>query len=261
MDIPGQTHAIDEVAAEAAAHPEGKQTIYVWDMPVRITHWVNVASIVLLSATGYYIMDPFFSLYGVAANEYLMGTIRFVHFVAAFFFTASVVFRIYWSFASHDRYARWNQFLPASRARAAALWKMIKYYTFINRDPPAEIGHNPLAGATYIGVYVLFILQIITGFALFSLPLHDGLIKGLFGWIVVWLGVQPLRLIHTILMFLFLAFTIHHVYSAILIDIEERSGLLSSIVTGNKTLSNKLIAEAKMEERTRRARKRGRGRG
>jgi Ni,Fe-hydrogenase I cytochrome b subunit len=35
-------------------------------------------------------------------------------------------------------------------------------------------------------------------------------------------------------MFVFVAFTIHHVYSAILVDVEERNGELSSIVTGYK---------------------------
>ena len=35
-------------------------------------------------------------------------------------------------------------------------------------------------------------------------------------------------------MFLYIAFAIHHVYSAVLYDIEERNGELSSIITGYK---------------------------
>jgi hypothetical protein len=49
-------------------------------------------------------------------------------------------------------------------------------------------------------------------------------------------------------MFLLIAFTIHHVYSAVLIDIEERSGLVSSIVTGYKTFTAHHIAEAQAND-------------
>ena len=35
-------------------------------------------------------------------------------------------------------------------------------------------------------------------------------------------------------MFWYIAFAIHHVYSAVLYDIEERNGELSSIITGYK---------------------------
>jgi Ni/Fe-hydrogenase 1 B-type cytochrome subunit len=46
------------------------------------------------------------------------------------------------------------------------------------------------------------------------------------------MAVQQLRLLHFLLMFAFGAFTVHHVYSAILVDVVERNGELSSIVTG-----------------------------
>ncbi len=229
--------------ARAAQADEGKRTLYVWDLPVRLTHWINVLSIVVLSVTGYYIASPFITTHGDATNQFLMGAVRFVHFGTAFIFSASVLFRVYWAFAG-GKYARWNQFLPASRGRLRDLGRMIRYYTFFRREPPAEVGHNPLAGATYIGLYVLFFAQMATGFALYSQPYHDGWMKVLFGWIIVVFGAQPIRLVHDIIMYLIIAFTIHHVYSAVLIDIEERSGLVSSIITGRKSLPQHTINEA-----------------
>jgi Ni/Fe-hydrogenase 1 B-type cytochrome subunit len=253
------------IAAEAASSADQvKQTVYVWELPVRITHWVNVLSILTLSLTGYYISNPFFGTRGPAVNEYLMGTIRFIHFVVAFVFTTSVLFRLYWAFVG-NRYARWSQFAPVGRGRRRALGRMLGYYTFLRREPPAEIGHNPLAGLTYIGIYVLFVLQIATGFALYSLPASGGFWKFAFGWIIVLFGAPSVRLAHDLMMFLLIAFTIHHVYSAVLIDIEERSGLVSSIVTGYKTLTGRHIAEAQANDAPgpkrsfrRRARKGGR---
>ena len=35
-------------------------------------------------------------------------------------------------------------------------------------------------------------------------------------------------------MFWFIAFAVHHIYSAVLIDLEERNGELSSMITGWK---------------------------
>jgi Ni/Fe-hydrogenase 1 B-type cytochrome subunit len=44
-------------------------------------------------------------------------------------------------------------------------------------------------------------------------------------------------------MFAFLAFVVHHVYSAVLIDIEERSGLVGSIFSGYKYFTRRKISE------------------
>ncbi len=225
-----------------AANPDERVAIKVWDLPVRLTHWVNVASILVLTVTGIYIANPFIVVHQADSQSYLMGTIRFVHFVTAFVFTTSVLFRIYWAFMG-GRFALWDQFIPATKTRLRNLGRMARYYTFFRRTPPEEAGHNPLAGLTYTGVYLLFGLQIATGFALFALPFHGGVWPALFGWITLAFGVQPVRMAHDLLMYLFLAFTVHHVYSAVLIDIEERSGLLSSIVTGWKTLTRHQITE------------------
>ena len=57
-----------------------------------------------------------------------------------------------------------------------------------------------------------------------------------------------MRLVHDIIMWLILAFVIHHVYTAILIDIQERSGLVSSIITGCKSLTRHQLEAAQAEE-------------
>jgi Ni/Fe-hydrogenase 1 B-type cytochrome subunit len=233
--------------AAGGANAEEKVTVKVWDLPVRITHWVNVFSILVLSITGYYIMNPFLGTTGPATSQYLMGTVRFVHFTTAFIFTVSVLFRVGWAFVG-NKYARWNQFLPVRRGRRQALAKMVGYYTFVRREPPAEVGHNPLAGITYVAIYVLFGLQILTGFALYGLDDPTSFWSHAFGWLFLLVAIPFVRLVHTLIMFLLIAFTIHHVYSAVLIDIEEKSGLLSSIVTGYKTLTRRHIAEAEAED-------------
>ncbi|MDI6728564.1 MAG: cytochrome b/b6 domain-containing protein, partial [Thermodesulfovibrionales bacterium] len=61
--------------------------VYVWEFPVRLTHWINVLGIASLSITGYYIGNPF--VHAVSTDQYIMGWMRFIHFVAAYLFAVS----------------------------------------------------------------------------------------------------------------------------------------------------------------------------
>ena len=233
--------AVATRVAGSPALPEEMRTLRVWDLPVRISHWVVVLSIVILSVTGYYIANPFLVTHG--PTGFVMGTMRFVHIAAAFVFTVAVLFRLYWAFAG-NHWARWREFVPIGKRRLGLLRQQGQYYFFLRRTPPPQVGHNPLAGVTYTVIYFLFLVQILTGFALYSIPMGQGFWQGAFGWMVLMFGATTLRLVHFLVMFTFIAFTVHHVYSAVLIDIEEQSGLVSSIVTGNKTLSGEHIAAA-----------------
>ena len=54
-----------------------REPIYVWQVPVRVTHWLIFFSILILSATGYYISHPFIGVPGPAASgHFAMGTVR-----------------------------------------------------------------------------------------------------------------------------------------------------------------------------------------
>jgi Ni/Fe-hydrogenase 1 B-type cytochrome subunit len=237
----GQSPAYDEIATSP------RKNIYVWELPVRLTHWVTVASIAILTITGLYIAHPFINTIGPASSQYLMGVVRFIHFLTAFVFTASVLLRVYWLFAG-NQYAHWEQWLPVRSVRRRGIRRMLAFYTFIRRKAPAALGHNPLAGTAYTILFTLFVLQILTGFALYSLPFDGGFWPAAFGWINVLLGIPVVRVIHEIIMWLMLAFVVHHVYTAILIDKEEKSGLISSIFTGYKSLTRHQLEEVHEEE-------------
>lgn len=47
------------IAADAAGeHAVGRPTVYVYEAPVRICHWVNAFSIIILMVTGFLIGTP-----------------------------------------------------------------------------------------------------------------------------------------------------------------------------------------------------------
>lgn len=224
------------MAASTSFSKEVTGRVYIWEIPVRLTHWANVLSIVVLSVTGYYIGTPIFNTTGAEAyNSYLMGTIRFIHFTAAYVFVASILLRTYWGFVGGNRWASWRALIPFFTAEGRGKLKhALQYYLFLRRDPPNVLGHNALAGFTYAIIVLLYFIQIFTGFALYGQAHPGGFWWNMTSWVFLLISNQYLRLIHHLIMWLLIAFALHHVYVAFLIDAEEANGLMSSIFSGWK---------------------------
>jgi Ni/Fe-hydrogenase 1 B-type cytochrome subunit len=215
-----------------------RRPIYVWQLPVRIAHWTIAGSIVVLSLTGYYIHHPFLgssaATQGVARDPgFLMGTVRTVHLVAGFVLIAALLGRFYWAIVG-NRWANWRAYWPLERWQRRDLRETARYYALLRREPPPATGHNPLAGISYVVLYAGLVLAALTGLGLYAWQFGRGPWTSLFGWTYDIVSIAQLRLLHFILMFWFIAFVVHHVYSAVLIDIEEQNGELSSMVTGWK---------------------------
>jgi len=209
------------------------ERVYVWELPVRAFHWAHVISIVVLAFTGYYISNPFIVVPSETAQTYLMGWIRYAHFIFAFAFGVGFLVRVYWLFVGSP-YSSWQDWIPASRERWTFFWKQLKYYIFLERERPQYMGHNPVAGLSYAGLGLMILIQGITGFALYAEPYAGGFWRTLFGWLLSLFGNQTLRLIHHTLMWLFGAFFIVHLYMAVLADVEERNAAVTGIVSGVK---------------------------
>jgi Ni/Fe-hydrogenase 1 B-type cytochrome subunit len=216
------------------AKQEPAVRIYVWQLPVRVIHWLIFLAIIVLSATGYYIGNPMSSQPGAARDHFFTGTVRVVHLYAGYVFIASVLARMIWMFTG-NAYARWNQFIPASKERIHNFVGTFLFYTFIRRDPPPVRGHNAVAGASYVVVYGLMFLISLTGLALHASAADVGSPLRWFGALVpLFGGLQVARWIHHIIMWLLLGFTVHHVYSALLMSVVEKTGTMESIFSGYK---------------------------
>ena len=110
---------------------------YVWELPVRWCHWINVMSIIVLCVTGFFIGTPF--SFGSSASAYTMGWIRFFHFTAAYLFTVSVISRVLWSFIG-NKYSGWKEFFPlATQKGREKTVRMLRYYLLIDREVPETI--------------------------------------------------------------------------------------------------------------------------
>jgi len=217
------------------AEAEGLERVYVWDAVVRGTHWLIALSMVILVGTGIYIGHPFISVSGEAGQSFVMGTVKIIHFYAAIVFTLSVVSRVLWMFLG-PYYARWPEFLPVGARRRRDVVGMLKFYLFLSKEPPFNVGHNPLAGLIYLAVFALYFVMILTGLAMYSV---DAGVSYMSMWkflLPIFGGPQTARWIHHITMWLLLGFVAHHVWSAFLIDKVDAHGLMDSMFSGDKFL-------------------------
>lgn len=205
--------------------------VCVWEFPVRLTHWINFIAILALSFTGYYIGKPF--LYAISTDQYIMGTMRFIHYITAYLFLMSFAVRIYWAFAG-NQYSNWRTIFPFTKKRYGQLRESARFFLLISRRHSHLLGHSIMAGLTYFFLFFFFLLEIITGFALYSDTHKSFLIMVLGGWLAQITSIQIVRLFHHIGMWLILSFLIFHVYAAWFVDSHERNGLIGSIFTGYK---------------------------
>ncbi|HXG97937.1 MAG TPA: Ni/Fe-hydrogenase, b-type cytochrome subunit [Gemmatimonadales bacterium] len=222
--------------AHKAAPPSGNyRWVYLWEWPIRAMHWVAALAIVVLVVTGFYIGRPYFITHGEASAHYLMGWMRFLHFVAAGVFVATAIVRVYWLYAG-NQFERWKALFPVRKQDWVNLVKQVKFYLMIQPEKaPHYLGHNPLQQFSYTGMYTVALAQVVTGFAMYGQSRPGGLWYTLFGWVVPFLGgIQVVHFVHHVLTWAFLIFIPIHIYLALRADLLERTGTISSIISGGR---------------------------
>ena len=229
---------VDEAAV---AQAPVVHSVYVYEAPVRLWHWVNALAIVVLCVSGYFIGSPLPTLPGEASAQFLMGYIRFAHFAAGYVLAVGLVGRVYWAVVG-NHHARELFTLPLG---TAAYWRellrMVRWYAFLARQPNRYVGHNPLARLV---MFVLFFLgtlfMIATGFALYGEGAQAGSwASRAFGWVIPLFGQsQDVHSWHHLGMWVMVCFVIVHVYAAIREDIMGRQSMVSTMISGYRTFKD-----------------------
>ncbi len=231
------THGIDVRDAFRANGnaPVEYRRVYVWELPVRVYHWINAVALVLLCVTGYLIGSPIRAFYAAEAyQQYWFGVVRFVHFTAAFVYVFNFLARLYWGFVG-NQYSHWNAFFPLKKSQRKEIVDVIKADVLeVKMHGPISTGHNALAGFIYFGTFLAFAFQTITGFALYS-SMSNSWLPRMFTWVVPLMGGEfGVRFWHHTFLWFFVTFVIVHVYLAFYHDYIEGRGTVSSIIGGWK---------------------------
>jgi len=222
-------------ASLTAGAPIQYKRVYLWHWAVRSMHWISVLCILTLAVTGFYIGKPYFLSSGQAINHYLMGRFRFVHFTAAGVLVATGMLRVYWLFVG-NKFERWDALLPYRTEDWKNMWLVMKKYLFVEPwKAPHYLGHNPLQQITYSFIYLVAIIQVVTGFYMYGLSNPGGFFFNVFGWVgPLFGGEQIARFYHHVLTWVWAIFLPVHLYLTVRADVVHQESRISSMVGGGR---------------------------
>jgi len=233
--------AVTGTDENAVSHGKSIKSVYVYEAPVRIWHWINVLAITTLCLTGYFIGSPLPTMPGEASSSFVMGYIRAAHFIAGYTMAIGLLVRVYWAFVG-NHHARELFTIPVfSRAYWSEVWSMFKWYHFLSKRPNRYVGHNPLARLMMFSLFLTTaVFMIFTGFAMYGEGAQAGSwADRVFGWVIPLMGQsQDVHTWHHLGMWLLVFFIIMHVYAAIREDIMGRQSVISTMVSGYRTFKD-----------------------
>ncbi|MCF6352063.1 MAG: Ni/Fe-hydrogenase, b-type cytochrome subunit [Cyclobacteriaceae bacterium] len=227
--------------------------VFVWEAPVRLFHWINVIAILTLIGTGILIGNPPAFISGAeASDQYWFGTVRYIHFATAYIFTFNMVYRFFWSFMG-NKYANWKEFFPYTKKGIKDTLYVLKDHIFLQNEKVYDfrknfIGHNPVAAIGYSMLFILMIIQVLTGFGLYA-DNATWFFPKLFTWVVpLFGGDATTRFIHHLTTWGFIIFTVVHVYLAMWHDWLEGRGEISSMFGGYKFIRKERLEKEEDKE-------------
>ncbi len=182
------------------------RSVRVWDLPVRLGHWLTAALV--------------FALW-VTERWNWMGW----HVLAGTILLGLVLFRLFWGFAGSET-ARFVRFLVSPRAALRHL-----RHIFV-REPDHEAGHNPAGGWMVLALLGLLLAECVTG----VLVNNDVADQGPFTDIMpAWLA-NLLTDLHTILFRVIVAAVALHVAVIGVYALAKGQNLVRPMMTGRKHL-------------------------
>ena len=180
--------------------------VRVWDLPVRLFHWLLVA---LLAASW---------ITAEAGIQYMTWHMR-----CGYAILALVLFRLLWGFVGSP-YARFSSFVVG----VPAAWRYLR--SWFGARPLRYAGHNPLGGWMVLALLLLIAAQAATGLFATDDIFNDGplnrlvsnnLADTLTGW-------------HHLIFNLLLGAAALHVLAVVLYLLVKRDNLVWPMVTGRK---------------------------
>jgi len=116
-----------------------RQTILVWDMPVRVFHWL-----LAICFTGAWLSSE--------SERWAL-----IHYAFGYTACLLVLIRLVWGLIG-TRYARFSQFLKSPRA------VIVHFMAILRGHPHHDIGHNPAGGLVMFALMLFILLIGFTGY-------------------------------------------------------------------------------------------------
>jgi len=256
-NIASKTKDIPRVKASAEANRYA-----VWDLTVRIFHWLNVACVFSLMAAGLVLLND--DALGLTKDGKIL--LKTLHVYIGYVFALNLIWRLIWGFIG-SKYARWRNILPLGKAYKTQLAAFIRGEK--EGRPPGFLGHNPIARLMVTLLFLLLSAQAISGLVVAGTDLY---LPPFGGQMAQWVStapenpanvaaiqpyskvnVDPVRYkemrafrkpfisTHVFVFYTLLGAILFHVAGVVVSEIREKSGLISAMVTGKKVFSKRPI--------------------
>jgi Ni/Fe-hydrogenase 1 B-type cytochrome subunit len=233
------------------------QEFVAWDVPTRVFHWVNVLAVIGLIATGLVILndDPL----GLSAEG--KSLLKSVHVSFGYVMALNLLWRFVWAFFG-NRYARWRAILPGGGGFIAATQAYVA--SFLSGEPEQYVGHNPLARIGVTLLFLLLLIQMVTGLVLAGTDLFWPPFGSLFAKWIAAPGVDPTTIqpsaselidtaayqsmrgfrapfveVHEIAFYALAASIVVHLIAVVVTELHEGGSITSAMFTGRKILTRK----------------------
>jgi len=191
--------------------------IQVWDLPVRLFHWLLVASVSTALTTE------------LAAPESWMG----VHIAAGTVVVLLLVFRLVWGVFGGE-YSRIASFLYSPRRTFAHLRGLAL------RRPPHYLGHNPTGAVMIFALMAVLTGLVATGLVELGGEEKQGPLAGILSY-ALGNGVKP---VHKVLAYAVIGMILFHVAGVLVEGALTRAPLIRAMFTGWKPVDGDLPPES-----------------
>ena len=188
---------------------EAASPIRVWDLPVRLFHWLLVLLIIVMFVTGK-----------------LGGNWLEWHKRAGFFVLGLVIFRIIWGFVG-SHHARFVNFLRGPQTVIAYL------KSATHKNSAQHVGHNPLGALSIVTMLGVLLLQAVMG--LFAND--DLMLEGPFAHLVSKAVSDQMTMLHKLNSTVILVLIGVHLAAVAIAFFYKKDNLVKAMITGNKILS------------------------
>jgi cytochrome b len=212
-----QPSATDEPGSSAAPRPasapNGWRPVLVWDLPIRLSHWLAVALVIAAYLT------------------WQLNRMDWHAWVGDALLTL-VLFRLLWGLFGSET-ARFSRFVKSPRAALRHLAHISR------REPDLQAGHNPAGGWMIMILLVLLLGQALTGLYVDNDVANEGPLTELLPARIA----DLITALHDTLLWnaLLAAITVH-VLGILVYGVVKRHNLLAPMITGRKILPNTVPA-------------------
>jgi len=231
----------------------------VWDRSVRWFHWINFLSVLGLIAVGTVILNN--KSLGISTDGKII--LKTIHVYIGYIFCVNLLWRLIWGFAG-GKFARWRAVLPGGKGYVSAVSRYAK--GFLKGDAPGYLGHNPLGKLMIAALLLLMLIQGGTGLILAGTDIYyPPFGNTMKAWIAedasrpdlirpysnenvdeaknkeMKAFRKPIVETHEELYFVLIFLIVIHIAAAVITDIRERNGIVSSMLTGIKVFSKRPV--------------------